>query len=79
MFKSCLFGAVTVCLLATAGAALATNKGPTLQDQQQAACYNDVQKLCADAVPDVDRVTACMKTKRSQVSAKCAKFYGRTK
>ena len=49
--------------------------GPTLQDRQQAACYDDVQRLCADAVPDVDAVTACMKTKRKQVSAKCAAMW----
>ena len=79
MFKTCLSGAVAATILASAGAAFAATSEPTLQDQQQAACYNDVQKLCGEAMPDVEKVTACMKTKRSQVSARCAKFYGRTK
>ena len=77
MFKIYLLGAAVACSVA-AGPAVAATSAPTLQDQQQAACYNDVQRLCADAVPDVDKVTACMKAKRSQVSAKCAKMYGRT-
>lgn len=78
MFKIHLLGAAVACSVA-AGPAFAATSAPTLQDQQQAACYDDVQRLCADAVPDVDKVTACMKVKRSQVSAKCAKMYGRTK
>ena len=47
----------------------------TLQDRQQAACYNDVQKLCGDLVPDVDKVAVCMKSKRQQVSPACSRFY----
>lgn len=60
-------------VVAMPGVALAS--GPSLQDRQQAACYDDVMRLCSDAVPDVDRVTACMKTKRAEVSAPCAAFY----
>ena len=54
---------------------LALASGPTLQDRQQAACYDDVMRLCSDAVPDVERVTACMKTRQAEVSAPCAAFY----
>lgn len=63
---------VGVALLAglTAGAE-ASSSGPTLRDQQQAACYDDVQRLCANAMPDVARVMACMKPKKAVVSAKC--------
>lgn len=78
MLKTHLLGAAVACSVA-AGPAVAATSEPTLQDRQQAACYNDVQRLCQDAVPDVDKVTACMKAKRSQVSAKCAKMYGQTK
>lgn len=79
MLKISLVGAALAGSLALQGSAVAATSEPTLQDQQQAACYNDVQRLCADAVPDVDKVTACMKAKRSMVSAKCAKMYNRTK
>lgn len=60
---------------AAASASSAYKNGPSLQDRQQAACYNDVQKLCANAVPDVDKVTSCMADKRSQVSAKCSAMW----
>lgn len=63
----------SILMVAMPGVALAS--GPTLQDRQQAACYDDVMRLCSQDVPDVDRVTACMMTKRAQVSAACAAFY----
>ena len=62
-------------LLSAAAPVFAASNGPTLEDQLQAACYPDINRLCKDALPDQDKVTACMKTKKSQVSAKCAKFY----
>ena len=60
-----------VVLTASMACAEARNNGPTLRDQQQAACYDDVQRLCASAMPDVEKVTACMKPKKAVVSAKC--------
>lgn len=62
---------IAVALTIGATAASAKNSGPTLRDQQQAACYNDVQKLCGSALPDVEKVTACMKPKKAMVSEKC--------
>lgn len=62
--------AAALLIAATAGAG-ARNNGPTLRDQQQAACYDDVQRLCSAAMPDVAKVTACMKPKKAVVSAKC--------
>lgn len=58
-----------------AAPARADTHEPTLRDKQQAACYNDVMKYCAEFVPDVDRVTACMAPKRKLVSPGCAAFY----
>lgn len=63
---------VGAALLASAtAAAQAKNNGPTLRDRQQAACYGDVQRLCGSAMPDIEKVTACMKPKKSLVSAPC--------
>ena len=53
----------------------AATKAQTIQDQQQAACYDDVQRLCGAALPDVDKVSDCMKDKRPQVSAKCSAMW----
>lgn len=47
----------------------------TLQDRQQAACYNDVQKLCGQFVPDVQKTETCMSTMKDRVSAGCRKYY----
>jgi hypothetical protein len=55
--------------------ALAHSNGPTLEDRQQAACFQDAQKLCGNYIPNVDQVTACMSDKRPLVSPKCAEMY----
>lgn len=62
---------VAAALLATTAVAEAKNSGPTLRDRQQAACYGDVQRLCGEAMPNIDKVTACMKPKKALVSAPC--------
>ena len=66
---------VTAFVFLSAPAAFAATKEVSLKDKQQAACYDDVNKLCKDALPDVDKVTACMKDKKPLVSAKCAAMW----
>jgi hypothetical protein len=39
--------------------------------QQQMACGNDVYTLCGEAIPDRDRITACLKKHWKDVSADC--------
>jgi hypothetical protein len=68
-----VLGSVIACVFASN--AFATNKEVTMRDKQQAACAQDVQRLCPDAMLDEAKATACMKDKRSQVSATCAKMY----
>ena len=41
----------------------------------KAACITDVIRLCRGAMPDEDKVTDCMKSKKDQVSEGCASFY----
>ena len=74
-----LFIAAALATTLASSAWAATTREPSLQDRQQAACADDAQRLCGDVMPDVDKVSACMKVKRAQVSAKCAKMYGTTK
>jgi hypothetical protein len=63
-------------LLLPSTAAMASSvKPPSLRDKQQAACYDDVNKLCKDAMPDVDKVTSCMQDKKPMVSEKCAAMW----
>jgi hypothetical protein len=44
------------------------------QDQQQ-ACTPDVMRLCADSVPDVSRIVACLRHNRSNLSAPCGAVF----
>jgi uncharacterized protein (UPF0264 family) len=67
--------ALAVCVAAISTGAFAKVKSVSLRDQQQAACYDDVMKLCKDAVPDEDKVTACMQDKKPVVSPKCAAMW----
>ena len=43
--------------------------------EEHAACDADATSLCADAYPDEDKLLACMKSKRSQLSATCAPVF----
>jgi hypothetical protein len=40
-------------------------------DAARQACTPDALKLCSDVIPDVAKVTACMKAKRAQLSEAC--------
>jgi hypothetical protein len=43
--------------------------------EQQQACTGDAFRLCGDAIPDVDRVTACMIARRSLLSPGCRVYF----
>jgi len=61
------------CLALLAGAiflGLASANAQGSADAQQ-ACTGDAMRLCADAIPDVPKVTACMKSKYRQLSPPC--------
>lgn len=40
-------------------------------DEEQAACIDDAQKHCQDAIPDHDKVYACLVKKKSVISVAC--------
>jgi hypothetical protein len=63
-----------VCWLALlAGIVVFSRDGANAQGSAEAqqACTGDAMRLCADAIPDVPKVTACMKAKYSQLSEPC--------
>lgn len=43
--------------------------------EQEQACTGDAFRVCGDAIPDVDRVTACMVRNKSQLSPGCRAFF----
>jgi hypothetical protein len=49
--------------------------GQAYTPEQQQACQPDAFRLCGPEIPDVDRVTACMVAKRSQLSPQCRAFF----
>ena len=63
-------------LLATALSIL-PGAGHAYTGEEQQACTGDAFRLCMGAIPDVDRVTACMVAKKSQLSPGCAVYFRR--
>jgi hypothetical protein len=43
--------------------------------EQQQACTPDAFRLCGDAIPNVDRVTACMVARKSELSPGCRAYF----
>jgi hypothetical protein len=49
--------------------------GRAYTPEEQQACQPDAFRLCSSEIPDVDRVTACMVAKKSQLSPECRRFF----
>jgi len=45
--------------------------GRAYTPEQEQACTSDAFRLCSSEIPDVDRVTACMAARKSQLSPLC--------
>ena len=43
--------------------------------EQRAACMDDALRLCAEFVPDVARITACMQRKHRQLTPRCRTMF----
>ncbi len=46
-----------------------------MRDREAAACTNDAFRLCSDAIPNEDRITACMVAKRASLTPGCRAFF----
>jgi hypothetical protein len=57
-----------------AGNAPATAQGTP---EQRAACEGDAMRLCGEFVPDVQRITACMQSKRRFLTARCRAVFNK--
>jgi hypothetical protein len=67
--KAAMIGIIVFAALTRSGSVLAFD-----QVAAQQACGNDVDALCADAVPDQKLIAACMQRHIKQVSAPCRQF-----
>ena len=57
------------------GVASADITTDTVRQKAEQACYDDVNRLCGDAIPDETKIVACMKQRRAQLSPKCRTIY----
>jgi hypothetical protein len=63
-------------MLATAlSASLFAAAAQAYTPEQQQACMGDAMQLCGEFVPNVDRVTACMIRKKSELSPGCRVYF----
>jgi hypothetical protein len=47
------------------------------QDDQRRLCSGDVLRLCASEIPNVQRITACMRKQRASLSEGCRSVFGK--
>lgn len=70
LFANCRLGVAAALLLV-----MLPSAGHAYTAEEQQACQPDAFRLCGPEIPDVDRVTACMIAKRSQLSPQCRAFF----
>jgi hypothetical protein len=63
-----VLGAVGLLLSVLPTAAIAQTQGTP---EQRAACMGDALMLCSSAIPDKDRIAACLASKISRLSPRC--------
>lgn len=54
---------------------VATRPALAYTPEQQQACTPDAMRLCGSYIPDVDRITACMIARKSQLSPECRRYF----
>jgi hypothetical protein len=47
------------------------------QDDQRRLCMGDAMRLCSSEIPDVERITACMRRQRANLSEGCRSVFGK--
>ena len=70
-----LAAAVTAFTLLLPTLASADIKTDTVRQKAEQACYDDVNRLCGDAIPDEDKIKACMKLHRAGLNPKCRAIF----
>jgi hypothetical protein len=64
-----------VLLAAGVSASVVSTPALAYTQEQQQACTPDAMRLCGNYIPDVDRITACMIARKSQLSPDCRRFF----
>ena len=76
IFRNFIFIGLAVAVAVAGTALMASGTGAVAQEyrgtmEQQMACTPDVWRLCGSAIPDVNRIVACLRSNTPQLSAPC--------
>jgi hypothetical protein len=63
--------------LAVCTAALSTSSSFAFSPEAQQMCTGDAFRLCSSEIPDVPKITACMRRQRASLSAGCRQVMDR--
>ena len=67
--------AVLAALASSMALASEADVDPALRTRAEAVCRDDAVRLCANAIPDETAILACMRPKRTLLSAPCRRVF----
>jgi hypothetical protein len=73
----CVRGVQLVACVALCSALWASASQAFTQEDQRRLCTGDVFRLCSSEIPDVERITACMRKHRANLSEGCRNVFGK--
>ena len=76
LFGSSFFISPRAAIFGLAFAAISTASFAAGTPEQRQACTSDVFRLCSSDIPNVDRIVACLKRQRSNLSPACQAVFG---
>src|SRR5690242_16481534 len=73
----CVRGLLLVAGVVASGAFWPSTGRAFTQEDQRRLCTPDVWRLCSSEIPDVERITACMRRQRAHLSEGCRSVFGK--
>jgi hypothetical protein len=73
----CVRGLLFAAIIAASGALWPTASRAFTEADQRRLCTPDVMRLCSSEIPDVERITACMRRQRANLSEGCRSVFGK--
>jgi hypothetical protein len=73
----CVRGLLLVAGIAASVALWPSASRAFTQEDQRRLCTPDVFRLCSSEIPDVERITACMRRQRAHLSEGCRSVFGK--
>jgi hypothetical protein len=73
----CVRGFQLIACVVFGAALLPTASQAFTEEDQRRLCTGDVMRLCSAEIPDVERITACMRRQRANLSEGCRSVFGK--